>query len=303
MKNDTPATNIFANIVAVTTIAIWGTTFVWTKLLIREGITPAQIFTIRFIIAYILLTVVSLLKPQQHRWFSNNWKDEVIMVLLGLTGGSLYFLTENEALRFTTATNTSLIVCSCPLFASILIGMFYKTERLNSIQIIGTTLSLIGMAIVVLNGQFVLHLSPLGDILAFTACISWAIYSLFIKRIMNIYPATFITRKVFFYGIITILPYYFLQPGWPTMSQLIQPAVAINLIFLGAVASMLCFLTWNWCMKKLGAVHCTNYAYFNPVSTIICAVVVLSEPLTVYTIIGTLILISGLFLCNRKKIR
>ena len=107
----TQKNTLLLDLVAFTTVAIWGTTFVWTKLLIINGLSPAQIFTLRFIIAYILLCGFSLTRKKSHRWFSDNWKDELVMILLGVTGGSMYFLTENEALRFTTATNTSLIVC------------------------------------------------------------------------------------------------------------------------------------------------------------------------------------------------
>ena len=98
------------------TVAIWGSTFVFTKMLLQNGLSPAQIFTLRFIIAYILLLAFALSR-HRFRLFCKSLKDELLMVLLGITGGSVYFLAENAAMLFTTATNTSLIVCSCPLFA------------------------------------------------------------------------------------------------------------------------------------------------------------------------------------------
>ena len=212
------------HIVAFLTVAVWGTTFVWTKLLIINGLSPAQIFTLRFIIAYVLLTGFSLWRGR-HKWFSDSWRDELTMMALGLTGGSMYFLTENESLRFTTATNTSLIVCSCPLFAMLIIALFYKSERFGARKIAGSVIALAGMAVVVLNGHFVLHLSPLGDTLAFSACLCWALYTLLMKPVMGRYPAMFITRKVFFYGILTILPYYIFVPDMPSMDVLLRPAV------------------------------------------------------------------------------
>ena len=285
--------------VAFATVAIWGTTFVWTKLLILNGLSPAQIFTIRFVIAYVLMCAFSLVRDRHHRWMSDTPGDELVMALLGLTGGSLYFLAENEALRFTTATNTSLIVCSCPLFAALVIGTFYKSERYCRTQTAGTLLALAGMAVVVMNGHFVLHLSPLGDALAFGACFSWAAYSLLMKKVMGRYSSMFITRKVFFYGIITILPYYILEPGWPPLDVLTQPDVATNLLFLGSVASMACYLTWSWCMKGLGAVSCTNFVYFNPLTTIAAAWLILDEQVTICFLLGSLLIISGMYLLNK----
>lgn len=281
------------------TVAVWGTTFVWTKLLIISGLSPAQIFTLRFIIAYVLLTGFSLWRGR-HKWLSDNWRDELTMLALGLTGGSMYFLTENESLRFTTATNTSLIVCSCPLFAMLIIALFYKSERFSKRQALGSLVALAGMAAVVLNGHFVLHLSPLGDTLAFSACLCWALYTLLMKPVMGRYPAMFITRKVFFYGILTILPYYIFVPDMPSWDVLTRPDVALNLLFLGSVASMLCYLTWSWCMKGLGAVVCTNWVYVNPITTIIAAWLILGEQITVYFLIGSALIIAGMYLSSKK---
>ena len=282
------------------TVAVWGTTFVWTKLLIINGLSPAQIFTLRFIIAYVLLTGFSMWRGR-HKWLSDNWRDELTMVALGLTGGSMYFLTENESLRFTTATNTSLVVCSCPLFAMLIIALFYKSERFSKRQALGSLVALAGMAAVVLNGHFVLHLSPLGDTLAFSACLCWALYTLLMKPVMGRYPAMFITRKVFFYGILTILPYYIFVPDMPSWDVLMKPEVAVNLLFLGSVASMLCYLTWSWCMKGLGAVVCTNWVYVNPITTIIAAWLILGEQITVYFLIGSALIIAGMYLSSKKK--
>ena len=268
--------NIFYHLVAFLTVAIWGTTFVATKVLMLNGLSPAQIFTLRFSIAYVLMLCFN-----HRRFLADSWKDEAKMALLGITGGSLYFYSENEAMNFTTTTNTSLIVCSCPLFATLLVRMVYKdSSRIHIVQLLGSLLAFVGMIIVVLNGRFVLHLSPVGDALAFTACMCWAIYSLLMKSVSNHYGAAFITRKVFFYGVLTILPYYLFIPGFPPIEVFSRPQVFGNLIFLGCLASMICFLTWNWCISKLGTVKATNWVYFNPITTMIFASWVLNEKIT-----------------------
>ena len=288
------------HLVAFITVAIWGTTFVWTKLLIQSGISPAQIFTLRFIIAYILMLGFSLIwKRTKHQWMCDTWKDELLMVALGITGGSLYFLTENEALRFTTATNTSLIVCSCPLMTMLVHKLFYRSHPLKSKQIWGSIIACIGMAVVVLNGHFVLHLSPTGDLLAFTACLCWAFYSLLMKTAIRRYSSLFITRKVFFYGILTILPYYLIVP-FPPMELLVQADVSANLLFLGCIASMVCVLTWNWCIRRLGAVEVTNWIYINPLATIVAAWLVLGESITPYFLAGSAFILCGMYLTEKR---
>lgn len=288
------------HLVALITVVIWGSTFVFTKMLLLNGLSPAQIFALRFIIAYVMLLLWSLLRGR-HRWLASSVKDELLMVGLGVTGGSLYFLAENEALRFTTTTNTSLIVCSCPLFASLLIGVFYRSERMRWSQMVGMLLAISGLVLVVLNGHFVLHLSPLGDALAFLACLCWAVYSLMMVPVNKRYDSVFITRKVFFYGLLTIVPYFLLYPDMPDVGVLLRPQVVGNLLFLGCVASMLCFLLWTWVMSKLGAVVATNYVFINPVSTVVFAAWLLGETITPFFLIGTVLIILGMFLADRRK--
>lgn len=288
------------HIIALIVVVIWGSTFVFTKLLLLSGLTAAQVFLLRFLIAYSMLLVFSLSR-KNHRWFSNSLRDELLMVGLGITGGSVYFLAENMALTYTTTTNTSLIVCLCPLFAALLISLFYKSERLRPIQVAGSLMAAVGVVIVVLNGRFVLHLSPVGDALAFTACMCWALYSLLLIPANKRYDALFITRKTFFYGILTILPYFIYRPEMPPMATLTRPDVLLNILFLGCVASMLCYLTWTWVIEKLGAVIATNYVYFNPVITIICAWWILSETITVYFLMGTSLILIGMYLADKHK--
>lgn len=284
------------HLVAFATVAIWGCTFVSTKVLMLNGLSPAQIFTLRFLIAYVMMLAV-----YHSRLWSDSWRDELKMMLLGISGGSLYFLSENEAMNFTSTTNTSLIVCSCPLFATLLVRLVYRsTTRISMMQLGGSLLAFAGMVIVVLNGRFVLHLSPLGDALAFTACLSWSVYSLLMKWVSAKYGAAFITRKVFFYGVLTILPYYIFYPTLPTAAVLTKPVVVGNLAFLGCLASMICFLTWNWCISKLGAVKATNWVYFNPITTMIFASWVLGEKITPYFLAGATCILLGMFVADRS---
>lgn len=288
------------HLLAFLVVAIWGSTFVVTKLLLLAGFSPAQIFTLRFIIGYALLLAIAAFQ-RPFRWFAKNWKDELIMLGLGLMGGSLYFLTENAAMNFTTTSNTALIVCLCPLFSALLISIFYREERLRSIQIVGSLLAVVGVAIVVLNGRFVLHLSPIGDLLAFAACLCWAGYSLLIIPASKRYDTLFVTRKLFFYGLVTMIPYYVVYPEWPTLEQLTEPQTMVELLFLGAVASTLCFYLWAIAIKKLGAIVTTNYVYFNPVVAIVCAWIVLSEDITVWFLTGSVLILVGMYLADKKE--
>lgn len=296
---------LYYHFVAFVVVAIWGSTFVFTKLLLQSGLTPAQIFTLRFIIAYVLLLGYSL-NTHHSSLFASSWRDELLMLALGITGGSVYFLAENAAMLNTTATNTSLIVCSCPLFAMMFVAIVYRhSEQITKMQALGSGVACLGMAIVVLNGHFVLHLSPLGDLLAFAACLCWAVYSLLAKPATERYSSIFITRKVFFYGLLTIIPYFILRPSEATIFSFsifnFQLSVILNLLFLSVVASMLCYLLWNWVIGKLGAVVATNWVYFNPITTIIFAWWLLNEQITVWFLLGSALILLGMYLADKRQ--
>lgn len=267
--------NIGYHIIAISTMAMWGGTFVSTKILILNGLSPAEIFLLRFILAWVCMLVFS-----HKKLFSDSWKDESICLMLGITGGSMYFLTENSALVVDLASNVSLIVCLAPLLTAILVSIIYKEQIISHWMLMGTVIALVGVALVVFNGSFILKISPLGSMLAFGAALTWAIYSLMIRSLEGCYSTTFITRKVFFYGILTIIPIILLDGHEMKLEVLQKTEVWGNLLFLGLIASMACFWTWNICLKRIGTVTCSNYIYLNPAVTLITAFLVLHEQIT-----------------------
>ena len=283
--------------VALFVVLIWGTTFVSSKVLLNSGLLPADIFFVRFVMAYCCMLCIS-----HKRLFANSVADELTLVGLGMMGGSVYFLVENMALLHSTASNVSILVSTTPLVTAMLLAIFYKSERLSMRQIFGSILAFVGVVLVVLNGQFILHLNPLGDALALGASFTWGFYSLFMRRIMGRYSADFITRKVFFYGLVTILPYFaFVNSLNIDLLTSGNMTIWSNLIFLGIIASTGGYLLWNWVMRKLGAVKSTNFIYLQSLVAMVAGHVILGERITFMAIAGAVILIAGMILAVRKK--
>ena len=309
------------HLMAFSITAVWGTTFISTKVLLSNGMTPAWIFLIRFTIAYMGLWALCLQfrtkdmdggSVNRLAVLSRSKKDELLFLLLGITGGSLYFLTENNALANTQACNVSFIVCSAPLFVTILTILARKAfkgsmmDELEDVRvglplICGTIMALVGMAMVIFDGNN-LSLSVKGDLLSLAAALCWAVYSLFMSQMTNRYGTLFSTRKVFFYGLITIIP-VILVSGQPFPADTIfnNRAVWLNLLFLGFVASLVCFVGWNRSMAGLGNVTSTNYVYLNPVFTLVGAVLILDESMTWTSAIGSALIMGGVILAGIRK--
>ena len=292
-----------AHALGIITVAIWVVTFVNTRYAVSSGLHPCELFLLRFSIAYICIWVFDLAHSRGRvSLMSKSAKDELIFVLLGISGGSLYFCTENVAVSLTHVNNVAFIVCTAPLITIILGRLFTKSVVLSGRLIAGSALALVGVGAVIFNGQFILHLSPAGDLIALAAAVCWAVYSLLIKRVSDgRYGAVFVTRKVFAYGILTVLPMFYFEPWHIDMGMLRSPSVWGNLLFLGFVASFVCFVTWSWVIKRIGALKATNYVYLNPVTTVLASAVALDEPMTALAFAGSALILLGVFLANTAK--
>lgn len=295
-------TTIVAHILGILTVCVWGVTFVNTRYAVDSGLHPTELFFLRFSIAYVCIWGLTIFAKKRRSLWSNSLHDELIFILLGVTGGSLYFTTENFAVKYTLVDNVSFIVCTAPLITLIIARIFTNSVRLTPRVIFGSVLALIGVAVVIFNGHFILQLHPKGDLLALGAAICWAVYSLLIKKVSGgHYDAVFITRKVFAYGLLTALPLFLFDPWHVTIDLLSKPTVYGNLIFLGFVASFICFVTWSWVIKKIGSIKTSNYVYLNPCTTVIASALVLSEPMTLLAGIGSALILCGVFFVNTEK--
>lgn len=283
------------HLLAILTVAVWGTTFISTKILIENGLSPQEIFLLRFVIAYV---GIWLLSPR--KLLADSWKDELWFLLAGLTGGTLYFLTENTALSLTQTTNVAFIICTTPLLTTGLSLLLYRQEKAGKGLLAGSLVALAGVGMLIFNGSFVLKLSPLGDVLTLCAGVSWAVYSLIIRRLSGRYPSVFITRKVFFYGILTVLPVFAVHPFSFPAEDFLRSVVWMNLLFLSVLASLACFVAWNVVLKRLGTIQSSNYLYLNPLFTTVAAHLFLQEQLTVYAVVGVLLVLGGVFVAARK---
>ena len=282
------------HLITALVVIIWGTTFVSTKVLIQNGLGPIEIMFYRFVLAYFCLLMVS-----HKRLWSDNWKDEFMLMLSGLTGGTFYFIAENTALGITQASNVALLVCTTPIFTALLVHWIFK-EPLRRNMIIGSIIALIGVGLVVFSGSVLLQINPLGDFLSIMAALMWAVYCLILKPLGKKYPTAFITRKVFLYSVISLLVYFLFDPLQVKIEVLFHPIVTLNLLFLGIVASMLCFIAWNAAVKVLGPSRTANYIYVQPFSTLVLSSIILSEIITLASMIGALCIIGGVYLAEKE---
>lgn len=283
------------HLLALLTILIWGTTFISTKVLLID-FTPVEILFFRFVIGYVVLF---LIYPRLMRITS--LREEMLFIGAGLCGVTLYFLIENIALVYTLASNVGVIVSIAPFFTAVLAHFFLDGERLQKRFIVGFAIALSGIILIGFNGSFILQLNPLGDLLAFVAPAVWAIYSVLMRKIGELpYHTIGATRKVFFYGLLFMLPALFLFEFHFDLGRFANMTNLSNLLFLGLGASALCFVTWNRAVSLLGAVKTSVYIYLVPVITVVASALILHERITWITLLGALLTLLGSFISEKK---
>ena len=280
---------------AAVSVLIWGTTFISTKILL-EDFVPIEILFFRFVLGYAALWIVSpkFIKPL-------GFKKEILFAGAGLCGVTLYFLFENIALTYSPASNIGVIVSVAPFFTAICAYFFLKKEKLSPSFFAGFLLAIIGITLISFNGKFTLELNPLGDLLGVFAAVAWAFYSILTKKISAFeVPLILMTRRIFFYGLLFIMPVLFFFDFRFGFERFSNPTNLFNILFLGFGASALCFAVWNRAVRILGAVKTSVYIYMTPVVTVITSAIVLKEKITPILLVGVVFTLSGLILSEKK---
>lgn len=283
---------LLVHLAALCCVVMWGMSFVSSKVLLEAGLGAVEIYIYRFTIAYLLMLLIS-----HNRIFSHSWVDELLFCVCGICGGSIYFIAENTALMYTLTTNVSLLSSLSPLATALLAGFLFPNEKPGRGLLIGSCVAFVGAAMVILNASATLEIRPLGDLLALGACFSWAIYSLVLRRLSANYDVFYITRKTFFYGLVTAIPFLILEPTIHNpIAEMSRFTVWVNVLFLAMGPSLIAYVMWSVAVKGLGAVSANNYMYFQAVITMIAAYFLIGEPITFMGVAGCLTIIFGMWL-------
>lgn len=280
---------------ALLTISVWGTTFISTKILLVD-FQPVEILFFRF-----LMGLLALLLVYPRRLRGTTRRQEAAFAGAGLCGVCLYYLLENIALTYTMASNVGVILSVAPFFTAILSRLVLREERLGASFFVGFAAAMAGIFLISFNGSR-LELNPMGDLLAVLAALVWACYSVLTRIISGYgYSTVLTTRRVFGYGILFMLPALLLFGFRLDLGRFANPVYLFNILFLGLGASALCFVTWNFAVKALGAVKTSVYIYITPVITVAASAAILHERVTPLAVLGTVLTLAGLLLSESGR--
>ena len=236
-------------IIAVAVITVWSTTFVSTKILLHS-LSPEEIMFYRHVLAYLVL-----LAAYPHRHPSGGFREELLFAGAGdlwqyplFPDGKLCPQIQHGFQRWAAPRDDAHADCHSGPFSDDRRAVQQATRRRLLYCVFGSFPR---------HLQRALHPKASSD-RRFPCHCSGALQGILLHprraKIGNRYNGIYITRKIFFYAIVTMLPVLAFGDFRYDFSRLWQPTTYLNLIFLGVIASSLCFLIWSKIIWKIGPV-------------------------------------------------
>jgi drug/metabolite transporter (DMT)-like permease len=284
------------HIIAFISMFFWGMSYVWSKI-VFEVYSPLTTIYFRLLISTIALFLFVFATGKLE---SIRKEDRWLFLGSAFLNPFLYFVGENYGLSLVSASLSSIIVATIPLFAPFAAYYFFK-ERLKPVNIAGLIISFIGLLLIIVNKDFGLNANPWGILLLFLAVFSAVFYIIVLKKLSLKYkPATIITWQNMI-GSLYFLPFFLFIDGRSFI--MIRPnfnAVA-SLFMLGIFASSVSYVLYTYVVKYLGVIKSSLYTNLIPVFTIIFSFYLLGEHFSLKKMVGMLVVIIGVVLSEIGK--
>lgn len=274
----------------------WGFSFIWSIKLL-EFYEPFTIILLRLIVSTVFLLPVGLffkrLRPLKKQ-------DIKLMALLALFEPFLYFIGEAYGLKYVSATVSSVLIATIPLFSPIAAWYFFK-ERLSPLNLAGIIVSVAGVFFVILGDNYQLNASLVGILLLGLAVFSAIGYSVIVIKVAKRYNVFSIIFYQNLFGILLFVPFFLYFDFNQFITVKITLEIIKPLLALAILASSVAFMLFTYGIRELGLVKANTIANIIPVFTAIFSFYFLNEVLSYINIFGILVVLSGLFLSQLKR--
>ncbi len=278
------------------TVVVWGCTFVATKILVGY-LNPAEVLGLRMLIGLPILGAVILAKKIKFDFT----RKETISLSIGSMVVLAHFLIQITGLKYTTATNTGWIISITPLILAI-ISYFFLKEKIGRGTVIGIVVATLGVLMLFSKGDFgsIGWLKSVGDWLILLSAHTWAIYTAVVRTVSRAKNPLAVTVAVMFPSFVLMVGYLVVHDQWHVYASLPLDAM-IALLFLAVLGTALAHWFWQEGVAKIGAAKAGIFLYLEPLSSTVLGVAYLGEPFGIFTAIGGLMVLAGVYLAERIK--
>lgn len=286
--------NKVAHIMAILLMTVWSLSYLSIKVIVEE-VEPTLSAFYRFLIAAIILYVINKIKHSEEKILK---EDRVKMMFSGVFGVAVYFFFENYSVAYTSAANVAILIATIPIFTLFSQRIIFK-EKLTLFKIIGAAFSVFGIVIIIASKERVSLFSKgsIGDLMALGAVMSWIIYNIITSKFKGNYKSLTVTTYQLIWGTVFLSPALIINYINRNITIPSKSAV-INILFLSILCSCIGYLVYIYCLKELGATIITTYINLQPIISLIAARAILKEAVTIWQVIGCMVIILGVFLVS-----
>jgi drug/metabolite transporter (DMT)-like permease len=276
---------------------IYGVNYSIAKAVMPDHIKPLALVSFRSVLTAGLFWITSLFLPKE----PVNRKD-----LLFLFGCSFFGVVINQilflaGLNLTSPINSSIIQSTNPIFAFVFAALILN-ERITFLKGSGLAIGLSGVLLLILqNGTPDLASSTfLGDVFTLVNTISWAFYTVIIKRMLEKYHPVTVMKWTFFFGMLTTIPAGYNQ--WSTMDWSSIPLNAwLGIGFVVVFATYLGYLLISFGLRRLSPTIVSTYTYTQPIIAAYIASMIGQDHIDLVMVVSALLIFAGVFVVSRQK--
>lgn len=276
---------------AILGMLMWASSFIATKIA-YQSVSPILLCVIRFAIASVIMMILRLMQKKRARI---PLRDQRNIILSAAAGISVYYVLENIALQYTTASAASLIEAAYPII-TVCIGVWIYHEKTSKRMLIGIVISIIG--VLILSGFSASEGSGLkGDILLLIDGALWGFYNFLVQRIPKEYDNFTVSYYQMLWGTLMFLPMLFLEK--PVFTNISSETI-IAIIYLSTGCSVAAFLLYNYGLSGISASSASAIMNLMPLFGVLLSFLILHETISVTQIIGGILIMLGVYISTNR---
>ena len=284
-------THIKTHVALIAVSLIYGVSYSVIKTITPEFVAPFGFIVYRVFFAGIGMWILALGKIDTIDWHSDGFR----LLACAFSGVAINQLLFFKGISMTTAVHGGLLMTLIPVFVFILSKIMLK-EVLGSVRLIGLTIAFLGTLMIVFSsGADLTDGDRLGDMMLVANSFSFALYLILAKPLMAKYHALTVTKWVFLFAFVMVLPVGYQEAQEAQWSRMGFPEM-IGLIYVILFGTLIVYLLNNWALKRAKSSTVGIYVYTQPVFATIVALFFYGELFTFIEGIATVFIFGGVYL-------
>ena len=291
--------NYLAYLFLVLATLCWSGNFIVGKFATFFEIPPLTLNVFRWISVWFILLPFTYKEIYRNLpYIKKNW---LVISFMGVITISTFNSVVYFALNYTQVINAVLMLAAIPA-ATIVLSSLMKIEKTNIFQLFGLILSIIGIGSIISNGdiQKIISLNfNKGDMWMLVCVITWSLYSTLLKKNKFKLSQFTLIQLMVSVGVLFLIPQFFYEKSIGLKLNLNKEFLLI-LIYVAVFPAIAAYYFWQKGIEIIGPNRSTMFIQLMPLFSAIMAIIFFKEKFELYHFAGAILILSGIYLSNRK---